>query len=61
MEYHQKCYVYKSGISYCDLCLSENLCIIKNANDPNNINNINERSDIGSKCMHTVKFLLHKT
>ena len=39
------------------ICLSEKLCIIKNANNPNNINKM---SDIGSKCMHTMKFVLHK-
>ena len=50
---------YRPGISYCYLCLSEKLCIIKkNANNPNNIN---KRNDIGSKCMHTVKFVLDKT
>ena len=43
---------------YCDLCLSEKLCIIKNENNPNDIN---KRNDIGGKCMHTVKFLLDKT
>ena len=55
MEYHKKCSVNKPDNSYCDLCLSEKLCMIKNAN------NINKRNDVGSKCMHTVKFLLDKT
>ena len=50
--------VYKPGYSYCDLCLSEKLCIIKDANNPNIAN---KRNDIGGKCMHTVNFLLDKT
>ena len=55
-EYHQKMLsVYKPGNSY---CLSEKLCMIKNANNPNKIN---KRNDIGSKCMHTLKFLFDKT
>ena len=31
------CSVYKTGNSYWDLCLSEKLCIIKNAYNSNNI------------------------
>ena len=58
MEHHKKCSVYKPGNSHCDLCLSEKLFIIKNANNPNNIN---KRNDVGGKCMHTMKFLLDKT
>lgn len=54
----KKCSVYKPGNSHCDLCLSEKLFIIKNANNPNNIN---KRNDVGGKCMHTMKFLLDKT
>ena len=54
----EKCSVYKPGNSYCDLCLSEKLFLIKMANNPNNIN---ERNDVGGKCMHTLKFLLDKT
>ena len=52
----KKCAIYKPVNSYCDLCSSEKLCIIKSANNPNNIT---KRNDVGSKCMHTVKFLLN--
>ena len=58
MKHHQKCSVYKPRNSYCDLCLSEKLCIIENTNNPNNIN---KRNGIGGKSMHTVKFLLDET
>ena len=54
----EKISVYKPGNSYRGLCLSEMLCIIKSANNPNNIN---QRKDIESKCICSVKFLLDKT
>ena len=54
----KKCSVYQPGNYNCDLCLTEKLHIIKSANNPNNIN---KRNDIGSRCMHTRKFLLDKT
>ena len=39
----KKLSVYKPGNFYCDLCLSEKLCIIKkNANNPYNINKGND-------------------
>ena len=37
MEYHGKMLCIQLGNSDCDLCLSEKLCIIKNANNLNNI------------------------
>ena len=61
MEYYKKknkYAVYKPGNSSCDFCLSGKLCMIKNANNPNNIN---KRNDVGNKCMHTVTFLLDET
>ena len=54
----QKCSTYKPGNFNCDLCISEKLHIIKNANNPNNIN---KRNDIATKCAHTSKFTLDKT
>ena len=57
MEYHQKCSVYKPDDSYFDLCLSEKLCLIKNANNPNNLN---KRNNIGGKYIRTVKFVIDK-
>ena len=51
----KKCSVYQPCNYNCDLCLTEKLCIIKSANNPNNIN---KRNDIGSRCMDTRKFLL---
>ena len=57
-EIIQKCSTYKPGNFNCDLCISEKLHIIKNANNPNNIN---KRNDIATKCAHTSKFTLDKT
>ena len=54
----KKCTVYQPGNYNCDLCLTEKLCIIKSANNPNNTN---KRSDIGNRCMHTRKLLLDQT
>ena len=51
MEHYKKMLCIKPDNSHCDLCLSEKLFIIKNANNPNNVN---KRNDVGGKCMHTI-------
>ena len=48
-EILKHCSVYNGNSSTCDLCTTEKLHIIKNKS---NINNINHRSDLGSKCIH---------
>ena len=57
-EIIKKCRTYQPGNQNCDLCLSEKLNIIKNANNPYNIN---KRNDIATKCAHSKNFTLDKT
>ena len=57
-EIIKKCRTYQPGNQNCDLCLSEKLNIIKNANNPYNIN---KRNDISTKCAHSKNFTLDKT
>ncbi len=52
-----KCKTYQPGNFNCDLCLSQKLHIIKNAN---NSNTINKRNDIATKCAKTSEFTLDK-
>ena len=48
-EILKKCTAYSGNSTTCDLCTTEKLYIIKNRN---NVNSINHRSDLGSKCIH---------
>ena len=45
----KRCSTYTPGQKQCDLCLQEKTFIIKNLNNPRNIN---QRTDIGNKCQH---------
>ena len=56
----KKCHKYSPGMSICDTCLSEKFYIIKDMNNPKNLN---KRTDIGNKCVqhrkkHKLKELL---
>ena len=53
----KKCTTYQPGNRSCDLCISEKLAIIKNSNNPNNIN---KRNDIGTRCIHRKNFKLDR-
>ena len=49
--------LYTKGGKYCDLCLTEKLCISKAINDPKCIN---RRTELASRCAHRAKFKLSK-
>ena len=52
----KKCHRYTPGQKNCDLCLSEKVEIVKNLNNPQNLN---KRTDIGNKCtQHRNKYTL---
>ena len=51
------CSAYKPGNKACDLCISEKLEIITASKDPNNIN---KRTDLGTRCLHRRQHALGK-
>ena len=55
-EIMKLCHTYKPGDKACDLCVTEKLLIMENIRDPKNIN---KRSDIGNRCVHTRSHFLH--
>ena len=48
-EIIKKCKVYQPGNKTCDLCTTEKVEILKQINNPSNIN---KRNDIGTRCIH---------
>ena len=48
-EIIKECKKFSPGDKMCDLCTSEKLYILKCAND---VNNINLRNDVGTRCCH---------
>ena len=48
-EIVKECKKFSPGDKMCDLCTSEKLYILKCAND---VNNINLRNDVGTRCCH---------
>ena len=54
-EILKTCTTIKPAQTSCDLCTSEKLFIIKNINNPRNIN---KRTDLGNKCIHRRKHML---
>ena len=46
---NKKCYKYKAGDKYCNLCMEEKLAIVS-YNNPNEL--LNQRSEIFNVCMH---------
>ena len=49
--------IYKKGGRYCDLCLTEKLCIAKALSDPRCIN---KRTELASRCAHKAKHKLSR-
>ena len=46
---------YKKGARYCDLCLTEKLCLLSTFAYPSFLN---KRSELAQRCRHRAKFLL---
>ena len=53
----RKTNIYSKGEKYCDLCLSEKLCILKQINNPNSLN---KRTEITNKCSHMMRYRLNR-
>ena len=48
-EIVKECRVYQPGNKACDLCITEKVEILKQVNNPLNIN---KRNDLGTRCVH---------
>ena len=54
-EIIKECKTYAPGNKSCDLCTTEKIEILKQVNNPSNIN---KRNDIGNRCIHKTAYVL---